>query len=55
MDGDWQIVSCNHILSVFTFKHIVLPFCFIAVSGDGSHNSAEDEEDDQSYSYLWAL
>ncbi|KAF0044270.1 hypothetical protein F2P81_003428, partial [Scophthalmus maximus] len=24
-------------------------------SGDGPHNSAEDEEDDQSYTHIWPL
>lgn len=39
----------------FTWDGDLILDCFIAVSGDGPHDSAEDEEDDQSHTYIRTL
>lgn len=50
---NWGTVEYKCLYLGFYFTH--LSHCFIADSGDGPHNSAEDEEDDQKYSHLWTL
>lgn len=47
--------SANIFNLIFNFTYLSLSYRFIAVSGDGPHNSAEDEEDDQKYTHVWTL